>query len=73
MKRPFDFIHGEKVDVNNPEHQKVIIDRNNKLQKALNLGLLDFNTSIRLEVELECPKCGSENEGFCYLDLDDEA
>ncbi len=71
MKRPFDYINGNKIDVNNPEHQEVILHRNRKLESAKKIGLIigDTKVKVTVTVELECPRCGTtlENESD-YLD-----
>lgn len=62
MKRPFDFLDDgvTKIDANNPAHQAIVINRNNRLATALNIGIEPFEIfrSIRSN-QLQCLKCGT--------------
>lgn len=76
MSRPFDFIEGKKVDLNNQQHRDVIIQRNKELQKAIDEGISIFETNnlkvkIISRVEITCYVCGSHIEEDDVNDLDD--
>ena len=61
MKRPYNYINGEIIDVNNPEHQKIVILRNKNLEAAKRTGLLigDAKVKVELSVAIECANCGT--------------
>lgn len=64
MTRPFDTINGEKVDFNNPDHIKVILDRNKKLEyfASNKFELHELGPRITISVEFKCPSCGATVE-----------
>lgn len=64
MNRPFDFIDGKKLDINNQSHRDIVIKRNKELQKALDEGVFIFesnNVKIKVitRVTIDCLVCGS--------------
>ena len=60
MKRPFDYINGhDKIDVNNPAHQKVVIQRDKKLKKAVEEGIYLDEFKVWIKYEFQCPSCGN--------------
>jgi endogenous inhibitor of DNA gyrase (YacG/DUF329 family) len=59
MNRPFDYIKCEKIDVNNPAHQEVVIQRNKKLQKAVESGISLYEFILNISYEFQCPNCGT--------------
>lgn len=64
--RPYDYIDGVKIDVDNPDHQQVIIKRNKKLKNALDSShylpdLIRYET-VHFNFDWKCPACGKVNE-----------
>lgn len=74
---PFKLINGEPIDLKRQEHRDEIIKRNRALESAVAMGTDKFTISIRIEVELNCLKCGTRLEGyedqdyFSFSDIDD--
>lgn len=76
MSKPFDFIDGKKVDLNNQLHRDIIIQRNKKLQKGIDEGIYIFDSKdlkikIIARVEIDCLVCGSHVEEDEDNDIDD--
>lgn len=62
MKRPYDTIKGEPIDLNNKSHVDEIIKRNKKLEIFTREGIeltIDCTVKITAEASFECPKCGT--------------
>ncbi|MBT0607610.1 hypothetical protein [Aequorivita echinoideorum] len=73
MKRPFDTINGEKVDFNNPEHVKIILERNKRLENlsSKHFELYNLKPKLTVNIEFECPACGYLIEKDNEIDPDD--
>lgn len=77
MDAPFNYIAGEKIDLQNPKHRDEVINRNKKLQSAIDngIGWDSFKVNLEIEVKMNCVKCGSEivehTKGTIYS-FDDE-
>ena len=61
---PFEYINGLPFDKDNYRHRDIVIERNKRLEKALTEGVIlddkKLFISIKISVELECLKCGTE-------------
>ena len=71
MKRPFDFIGKELIDLNNEAHRKVVLKRNKDLAKAIKRGLELFDIEISISCEATCLKCGGHLESVASFGFDD--
>lgn len=61
MNRPYDYINEKIIDVNNPIHQKIVIQRNKKLANAKTNGMLIADeVKVSIKVAFECPNCGTQ-------------
>lgn len=77
----FDYIDGKKVDLGNPVHRDVIIQRNKALQHAVENGLdIEYGYDskckvvVRITTEIQCLKCGdniTENKDEDFEDVVD--
>jgi hypothetical protein len=59
----YDRIYGKKIDVNNPEHQKVILKRNSLLKKCVETGIDLEDTDliqVNVDITIKCVKCGND-------------
>lgn len=73
MDAPFNYVNGEKIDLQNPKHRDEVINRNKKLQSAIEngIGLDDFiKITIDTNLETTCLKCGHEIVKHFRLKLD---
>lgn len=61
MGFPFEKIDGKPIDVNNQQHRDIVIQRNKKLEFAIDNGLSVEKVTFEVEVDikLSCLKCGS--------------
>lgn len=61
---PFDMVGNEKFDPNNYRHRDAVIERNKRLEKAINEGISlndkKLSVHIKIEANLQCLKCGTE-------------
>lgn len=72
MYRPFDYINGKKIDVNNPEHQSIIIKRNKNLEAIVSneFQLDELTNEVDLSFKTDCPKCGTKIHYETTIDID---
>lgn len=71
----FDYIDGQPIDLSNPNHRDVIIQRNKDLQNAVDNGLEigrfypKAKVTIRVTTEIQCLKCGKhiDEDTFNHL------
>lgn len=71
--RPYNFINGEKVNLKNEDHVKVVLDRNKKLARFHNskFDLFEIEPEITISVKIECPCCGSDMTQDITIDSED--
>lgn len=71
--RPFDYVDGSPVNLNNELHVKEVISRNKKLQYFLDSKpeLFELEPTIRISVVVDCPRCGGEMSQDISIDEED--
>lgn len=61
MGFPFQKIDGKPIDLNNQQHRDIVMQRNKKLEYAIENGLCVTKVKINVfvDVEFDCLKCGT--------------
>lgn len=72
MRRPFDFINNEKIDLSKQSHRDEVVKRNKTLQNVIENGIDLYKIPVRIitRITIQCHVCGSEAEGELSRDYE---